>query len=125
MRVVSEVEFAARIKELLADPIYDVVGSATGPGRSGAIAAVYASHILRVPFIPYGGTPPLHHGKLLIIDTARESGQTLDRAVRRYGEDAMGLACYHEPPRVMFWYEAPKPQFYRHEDKVKTYLKEP
>lgn len=39
MRVVTEAEFAVRIKELLVDPIYDVVGSVTGPGRYGAIAA--------------------------------------------------------------------------------------
>lgn len=119
MRLVTEPEFHQRIKELLADPRFDSVGSVTGPGRSGAIAAVYASHILRVPFITYGGKPPLQHGKLLIIDTAIETGSTMERAVKRYGEqDTLTLACYHEPPRVMFWYESPKPQTYRHEKKM-------
>jgi hypothetical protein len=117
MRVVSEREFAERIKDLLADPLCHCVGSVTGPGRSGAIAAVYASHLLRVPFIPFGSIAPKHLGQLLIIDTAKESGRTLDKAVRKYGQIAIPIACYHEPPRVMFWYEAPKPQQYRHEQK--------
>lgn len=123
MRIISEHEFNERIRELLADPRLDCVGSVTGPGRSGAIAAAYASHILRVPFITYGSKPPLQHGKLLIIDTAIESGTTMAKAVRRYGEqNCLPLACYHEPPRVMFWYESLKPQTYRHETKV---LREP
>ena len=117
MRVVSEREFAERIQDLLADSRFDCVGSVTGPGRSGAVAAVYASHFLHVPFIPFGSVAPEHLGRLLVIDTARESGRTLDKAMRKYGRIAISLACYHEPPRVMFWYETPKPQQYRHERK--------
>lgn len=106
MRIISEPEFAARIRQLLADTRPNV-GSVTGPGRSGAIAAVYASHILGVPFIPYGSKVPMHLGSLLIIDTAMESGATLRKAERRYAEASpVVLACYEEPPRVAFWYEA-------------------
>lgn len=46
------------------------------------MAAVYASHILGVPFIPYGSKAPAHLGSLLIIDTAMESGATLRKAGR-------------------------------------------
>lgn len=117
MRIISEPEFAARIRCLLFD-IQDI-GSVTGPGRSGAVAAVYASHILHVPFIPYGAACPTHLGRLLIIDTAMESGATLRKAERRYADaDPVALACYHEPPRVAFWYEAVKPQRYRHERRL-------
>lgn len=115
MRIVSEAEFAERIRELLQDPRFDQCGSVTGPGRSGAIAAVYASHILRIPFIPYGAEPPAKLGRLLIVDTATETGQTIQRASKRYNDEAEILVCYHEPPRVAFWYEGPKPQRYRHE----------
>jgi hypothetical protein len=115
-RIISEAEFQARMRELLADPALDEVGCATGPGRSGAVAAVYASHVLGVPFIPYGQKAPTHLGRLLIIDTARESGATLRKAERKYlGYTPLVLVAYEEPPRVVFWYEARKPQHFRHE----------
>lgn len=104
VRIISEAEFSIAIRKALAD-LTDV-GCVTGPGRSGAIAAVYASHILGVAFIPYGQTAPTHLGRLLIIDTARQSGATLRKAERRYeGTCPIALAIYHEPPRVVFWYE--------------------
>ena len=116
MRIVTEQEFAERIREVIAMADTDAVGFVTGPGRSGAIASVYASHILGVPFVPYGSTPPLHLGRALIIDTARETGATLRKAERRYeSANPLVLVCFEEPPRVAFWYEAGKPQRYRHE----------
>lgn len=113
-RVVSEAEFSAAIRLALeADPL---CGWVTGPGRSGAIAAVYASHILRIPFVPYGAFAAEELGRVLIIDTARESGRTLRKADRRYQHrDPVVVAVFEEPPRVTFWYEAPKPQRFRHE----------
>jgi hypothetical protein len=114
MRIIYEPEFRERMCEILAEA--RDVGAVTGPGRSGAVAAVYASHILGVPFIPYGQKHPQHLGRLLIIDTARESGATLRKAERRYqGATPLVLVAYEEPPRVTFWYEAAKPQRYRHE----------
>lgn len=109
MRIVTEQEFAERIREVLKDPIYDSVGCVTGPGRSGAIAAVYASHILSVPFITHGNEYASHLGRILVIDTAIESGRTLRKAANKY-KDCIALALYQEPPRIAFWYEAPKPQ---------------
>jgi hypothetical protein len=105
-RIVSEAEFAARLRIVLQNHRLDDIGAVTGPGRSGAIAAVYTSHMLHIPYIPYGQLCP-EKFRLLIIDTARESGRTLRNPVV--------IAVYEEPPRVVFWYEAPKPQFYRHE----------
>jgi adenine/guanine phosphoribosyltransferase-like PRPP-binding protein len=116
IRIVSEPEFQERLRAVLAAADTDAVGFVTGPGRSGAVAAVYASHILAVPFIPFGAEPPVHLGRALIIDTARESGETLKKAARRYRDaDPLVLVAFEEPPRVAFWYEAPKPQRYRHE----------
>ena len=45
VRIVSETEFAQRIRTVLYDHSLANIGAVTGPGRSGAIAAVYASHI--------------------------------------------------------------------------------
>ncbi len=114
MRIITEAEFSERIREMLAN--VPAVGSVTGPGRSGAVAAVYASHILGIPFIPFGAQAPLALGRVLLIDTARESGKTLRKAERRYDyASPVVVACYEEPPRVAFWYESSKPQRYRHE----------
>ena len=86
---------------------------------SGAIAAVYASHILGVPFIPFKVHPSMQlsrRGKLLLIDTAKESGATLKKARRYYmWWSPIVTAIYEEPPRVAFWYESEKPQHYKHE----------
>jgi adenine/guanine phosphoribosyltransferase-like PRPP-binding protein len=113
VRIVSEQEFSTALRAAL----HGVeVGSVTGPGRSGAVAAVYASHILGVPFIPYGQPAPAGLGRVLVIDTAIESGATLRKAGRRYAQaDPVVMAVYHEPPRVAFWYEAAKRQRFRHE----------
>jgi hypothetical protein len=115
IRIVSEDEFASRLRIVLQNHRLDDIGAVTGPGRSGAIAAVYTSHMLHIPFIPYGQLCP-EKFRLLIIDTARESGRTLRKAARWYRTaNPVVIAVYEEPPRVAFWYEAPKPQFYRHE----------
>lgn len=117
MRIVSESEFAARLRLLLADPQYAAAGWVTGPGRSGAVAAVYASHILHIPFVPYGSHAP-DLGRVLIVDTARETGATVRKALRRYeASDPLECVAFEEPPRVAFWYEAAKPQRYRHEQR--------
>lgn len=119
MRIVSEEEFRLRLTMVLLGNDTREVGSVTGPGRSGAVAAVYASHLLRIPFIPFGSKCPTHLGRLLIVDTATESGATLRKAARRYDDaNPLVLYAYKEPPRVAFWYEAPKPQSYRHERKA-------
>lgn len=115
-RVVTEAEFRERLKSVLASADTDRCGFVTGPGRSGAIAAVYASHLLHIPFVPYGSAAPARLGCVLIVDTARESGATLRKAANKYREaHPVVVVAFEEPPRVMFWYEAGKPQHYRHE----------
>lgn len=116
MRVVSETEFYARMKEVLDGGDFDDAGCVTGPGRSGSLAAVYVSHYLHIPFIPYGQEAPANLGRILVVDTARESGATMRKAMRKYaGANPLEAVFYEEPPRVVFWYEAGKPQHYRHE----------
>jgi adenine/guanine phosphoribosyltransferase-like PRPP-binding protein len=105
--IIKEHEFAAHLRHALAISIIaGTARSVTGPGRSGAVAAVYASHVLGIPFLPFGQPGP---SPVLVIDTASRTGATLRKAVRRYedmGMVAAGLAVMEEPPRVRFWYEA-------------------
>ena len=105
MRTITEMEFAVAIRVVLAPIGVTQFGAVTGPGRSGAIASVYASHILGVPFLPYGQKCPAHLRPLLIVDTARSTGSTLRKAARKYGHDVVVVAVFDEPPRVKFWYE--------------------
>ena len=115
VRIVDEPEFVARLRLVLKNAGIETVGAVTGPGRSGAVAAVYASHMLGIPFIPYGARCP-DQFQLLIVDTARESGRTLRKAAKRYDyANPVVVVAFEEPPRVAFWYEATKPQRYRHE----------
>lgn len=109
-RTVHEPEFKDRIKSVL---VGVRAGAVTGPGRSGAIASVYASHILNIPFIPYRQKVPEKLYPVLVIDTAQWTGATIRKARRLYGDDAMMLAVYHEPPMVRFWYEARATQLQR------------
>ena len=99
-RIVSEQEFRDALifaLEGVATPAF-----VTGPGRSGAIAAVYASHHLGVPFVPYTQRAAQHGA--LIVDTAMQSGRTIRKASRLYG-DAPFVVVFREPPRLRFWYE--------------------
>jgi hypothetical protein len=111
-RVVSEAEFHqtvdAKLREVFNNPnfVSPLPGCVTGPGRSGAIAAVYVSHKLNVPFIPYGAPIPEKLQPVLIVDTATWTGRTIRKAARKYGS-APFLAFYKETPgnMVKFWYE--------------------
>jgi hypothetical protein len=100
---VTPEEFHERLIEILS-PLKGQFSAVTGPGRSGAIASVYASHFLGIPWVPLhkAATTPLR--PLLLIDTAIESGATMRKAQRRTGA-TMAIALYNEPPRVKFWYE--------------------
>lgn len=113
MEIVTEAQFNSEIRKALIEVEADCV---TGPGRSGAIAAVYASHILHIPFIPYGQAHPARFNTMLVIDTATETGKTLRRAAKKYPRSVV-MAVYREPPRVAFWYESEKPQRYKHEER--------
>lgn len=88
----------AKLDEIGSD--FDFV---TGPGRSGAVASVIASHYLGIPFLPYG-TKVSGKPRVLVVDTAMQSGRTIRKACRRYETDDFVFA-FNEPPRVKFWYE--------------------
>ena len=76
---VSESEFRVALELALDDLDTSSVQAVTGPGRSGAITAVYASHYLGVPFIPYGQRTPL---TVMVVDTNSSTGKTLRKAKR-------------------------------------------
>ena len=97
-------EFAMRMVPLLTMP---KPGFVTGPGRSGAMAAVYASYLLGVPFVPYGVFAC--DGTVLIVDTAAMSGRTIRKSRARYekrGFDVHTFVAFDEAEnRHHFWYE--------------------
>lgn len=119
VRIVSEPEFKAALMAHLDDlPYIETFDFVTGPGRSGAICAVYVSHLLGIPYVPFKHKPHVLE-KALIVDTARETGATMRKAMRFYKDfNPVELVVFEEPPRVAFWYEAEKPQRYRHERKA-------
>lgn len=101
IRIVTEQEFSSELRDRLSS-LNEEVNWVTGPGRSGAIASVYASHYLGIPFVPYGDICP--KGIPLIIDTATNSGRTLRKAKTRYKSlNPTCLTVY--TARVKFWYE--------------------
>lgn len=103
-RIIPEEEFRLKLYKLLDKIKEHQFRSVSGLGRSGAIAAVYASHYLHIPFIPHGQLIRDQLQPHLIIDTATESGKTLRKAVGKAGT-LHGYAVFTEPPRVKFWYE--------------------
>lgn len=111
MTIVTEEEFRARVDKTLGWML-DLEGgiwrprAVLGPGRSGAIASVYVSHLLKVPFVPYGADLPAEFKGIMIVDTAINSGRTIRKALRRYDKNFPTMQFfYEEPPRVKFWYE--------------------
>lgn len=63
----------------------------TGPGRSGAVAAVYASHYLGLPFKPHKAGNYDDDTVCLVVDTVEYTGKTLRKAVSWY--QRKGLIC--------------------------------
>lgn len=104
MIVITEEEFRTALVAKL-EPLKGVVKSVLGPGRSGAVASVYASHYLHVPWLPATmGKLPSILRPVLVIDTATMSGASLRKLAKRF-EAEYSLAIFEEPPRVKFWYE--------------------
>lgn len=117
MNLITEPEFAKQIIKRLDEYWsshqfnihtlfkWDVV---MGPGRSGAILAVYLSHLLGIPFMPFVSkqVPDTING-VLLVDTCEKSGRTLKKAKSKLGKNKFvtTFILYKEPPRVRFWYE--------------------
>ena len=81
-----------------------------GPGRSGAVASVYASHFLGIPFVSEGDWDkiPYKLSPVLIVDTAKKTGRTMRKLaskLRGVGIVSERVAIFNEPPRWTFWYE--------------------
>lgn len=101
---ITEKQFSKDLKAALTK--VSGVKSVVGPSRSGAIASAYASHILSIPFLPYGAKCPDSLRPILIIDTALMSGKTLRKAAKKYSNGPYSTTfVYNEPPRIHFWYE--------------------
>lgn len=56
----------------------------TGPGRSGAVAAVYASHKLGIPFKPHKAGNYKDDSAVLVVDTVEYTGKTIRKAKSWY-----------------------------------------
>ena len=88
----------------------------TGPGRSGAVAAVHASHYLGLPYLPpkaLGGRTGSSRAlrACLVVDTAEYTGKTLRKMCKWYegrGYETLSCVAFSDPNRIhRFWYEVP------------------
>ena len=102
--MIQEEEFQQQLRKVLL-PLLGGFTCVTGPGRSGAICAVYASYFLCIPFMPMGAnTAP--NAKVLVIDTVEKTGRTLRKAGRRYPGSRVVSVFGTQEERHHFWYEA-------------------
>lgn len=56
----------------------------TGPGRSGAVASVYASNYLGLPFKPHKSGSYENDSAVLVVDTVEYTEKTMRKAVSWY-----------------------------------------
>jgi hypothetical protein len=108
MPLVSEEQFRARAHAVLL-PLAGRYRSVVGPGRSGAVASVYASYLLGLRWLPptmRADQIPDDIRPVLVVDTAIHTGETMRRLARRVGAVAP-VALFAEPPICHFWYESP------------------
>ncbi len=78
----------------------------TAPGRSGAVAAVYASHYLGISFKPHKAGNYTEDKSVLIVDTVEYTGRTLRKAKSWYGK--RGLM-----PTVIFGVKEARRQYFK------------
>ena len=102
--VITEELFRTLIREKLSNYDANYFKSVSGPGRSGAIASVYASYILGIPFIPFGQKVPHKLNPHLVIDTAEMTGKTLKKAAIKMGT-GYKIAVIRETHKRYFWFE--------------------
>lgn len=105
--VISEEEFLKSFSENLLT-LKENIDFVTGPGRSGAVASVYASYLLSVPFVPYGQKIP--GKKALIVDTVVMTGKTIRKASRKY-DDAPYVFGILVSKKRRLWFETYKENF--------------
>lgn len=109
MECINEITFRKALIEVL-KPYKGYFKGVCGPGRSGALASVYASHILGVPFVPFKQQIPKELFPLLIVDTTQKSGRTMRKAVEWYKKlqlgEVQGLTPYSANAKLHFWFES-------------------
>lgn len=105
MKIIQESEFRTAMYNALDNFKKSNVKYVTGPGRSGAIAAVYASHYLTIPFIPSTfKTSFFNKNEVLVVDTAMLTGATVRKCMKKFNT-SFSVVPFIEPPLVKFWYE--------------------
>lgn len=82
----------------------------TGPGRSGAVASVYASHYLGLPFIPHKAGDYITFESVLVVDTVEYTGRTLRKASKWYQKRGLSVKTVfgfkeHRGHYYKLWYE--------------------
>lgn len=104
MRTITESEFQDRLREALSDHEVHFARWVTGPGRSGAIAAVYASYFLNIPYVQFGyAARP--EGAPLVIDIT-ECRKNFRDADRLYGHlSPIKIALFEIKPYQSFWFK--------------------
>jgi hypothetical protein len=101
---VSEQEFRQALYAAL-DQYKGIVRSVVGPKRSGAVASVYAAHYLGAEWLPCTTRDvPDCLRPVLVVDTARRTGRSIRKMVRRVKAEHAAWAI-DEPPNRKFWYE--------------------
>jgi adenine/guanine phosphoribosyltransferase-like PRPP-binding protein len=86
-----EIEWRELFYAKLDDVSYMEFDYVTGPGRSGAIASVYASHYLGIPFKPHKAGKVNAGDKVLIVDTVEYTGSTLRKS--KSWHENQGASC--------------------------------
>lgn len=105
MNFVEEIDFRLTLQVTLGCIPRDRYSFVTGPGRSGAVAAVYASHLLGIPYLPHK-VRKITDGSILVVDTAVASGNTIRKCAKWYGgADYRYMYDQTKCGRVKFWYE--------------------
>lgn len=106
--MITEPEFVTQLRETLADPVYATVASVTGPGRSGAMASIYASQLLDIEYVPCGREPRTG-GPILLIDVADTTMYGLNKLAKRYKDYDQVLCLVFEVEKsVPMWFELSK-----------------
>lgn len=82
----------------------------TGPGRSGHVAAVYASHYLGIPFKPHKCGVYKEGEVVLVVDTVKYTGKTLRKAQQWYAKRGLIVAVAYALDETRghyykMWYE--------------------
>lgn len=102
---ISETQFRLDMKSKLSHINIEELKFVTGPGRSGAIASVYVSHMTHLSFVPYKSGNFKETDKFLIVDTASMTGRTI-RQANNYYQGSKYMVVYDNPAiRHVFWYE--------------------